>query len=36
MALDPKSEGHLFQIEAGTEGRLKGHKFEECCGQAFL
>lgn len=29
MALDPKSEGHLFQIEAGTEGRLKGHKFEE-------
>lgn len=29
MALDPKSEGHLFQIEAGTEGRVKGHKFEE-------
>lgn len=29
MALDPKNEGHLFQIEAGTEGRLKGHKFEE-------
>lgn len=29
MALDPKSEGHLFQIEAGTEGRLQGHKFEE-------
>ena len=29
MALDPKNEGHLFQIEAGTEGRLQGHKFEE-------
>lgn len=29
MALEPKDEGHLFQIEAGTEGRLKGHKFEE-------
>lgn len=29
MALNPKSEGHLFQIEAGTEGRLQGHKFEE-------
>ncbi len=29
MALDPKNEGHLFQIEAGAEGRLKGHKFEE-------
>lgn len=29
MALKPKSEGHLFQIEAGTEGRLQGHKFEE-------
>ena len=21
MALDPKNKGHLFQIEAGTEGR---------------
>ena len=29
MALDPKNKGHLFQIEAGTEGRLQGHKFEE-------
>lgn len=29
MALKPKSEGHLFQIKAGTEGRLQGHKFEE-------
>lgn len=29
MALDPKSEGHLFQIEAGTAGRLKGHEFEK-------
>ena len=34
MALDPKSEGHLFQIEAGTEGRLKGHKFEEVVTEA--
>ncbi len=29
MALDPRNEGHLFQIEAGAEGRLKGHKFEK-------
>ncbi len=29
MALDPKNEGHLFQIEAGTAGRLKGHEFEK-------
>lgn len=29
MALEPMNEEHLFQIEAGTEGRLNGHKFEE-------
>lgn len=29
MALEPINEGHLFQIEAGAEGRLNGHKFEE-------
>ncbi len=29
MALKPESAGHLCQIEAGTKGRLKGHKFEE-------
>lgn len=29
MALEPMNTGHLFQIEAGTKGRLKGHKFEE-------
>lgn len=29
MALEPMNAGHLFQIQAGTKGRLKGHKFEE-------
>ncbi len=27
--LEAKSESHLFQIKAGAEGRLKGHRFEE-------
>jgi len=29
MALVPKDKQHELQIEAGVEGRLKGHRFEE-------
>jgi len=29
MALVAESKQHEYQIEAGTKGRLKGHKFEE-------